>query len=69
MNELALGQRAAIESLLKIAVRDTGQSRRVADFRFARERRMGPRRLVNCRCSHRQRYDDGVGPDPSRARW
>jgi len=35
MVELPLGQRAAIESLLKIALRDTGQSRRVADFLLA----------------------------------
>jgi hypothetical protein len=35
MVELPLGQRAAIESLLKIAMRDTGQSRRVADFLLA----------------------------------
>jgi hypothetical protein len=33
--ELPFGQRAAIESLLKNAMRDTGQSRRVANFLLA----------------------------------
>jgi len=70
MVEPPRGQQAAIESLLKIAVRDTGQSRRVANFLLAWYNANGnggwdPGDLWAIDAPIRQRHDYGVEPDPS----